>query len=166
MKLALDTNAYGLCDTGHEEALAALARATALFLPAVAYGELYYGFRHGRRFAANLRRLDRFIRAFDVVVIAVDTEVAQLYGETFAALRAKGRPIPTNDVWIAAATLSVGVRRAPQVVSFVARPCSPPSPGRGFLRCYGERETHWKTDGRCRRPGPGWLVTPQVSCPT
>jgi len=108
MKLALDTNAYCLCDTGHDQALVAVAGATDLFLPAVTYGELYYGFKHGRRFRENIARLSRFIREFRVTIVAAALDVAQLYGEIFATLRRRGRPIPTNDVWIAASAMSVG----------------------------------------------------------
>jgi tRNA(fMet)-specific endonuclease VapC len=108
MKLALDTNAYCLCDTGHEWALAVVASATELYLPAIAYGELYYGFKHGKRFRANLARLSRFVYEFRVTVVAATLDVAQLYGEVFTALRKRGRPIPTNDVWIAASAMLVG----------------------------------------------------------
>lgn len=108
MKLVLDTNAYCLCDTGNEEALQELESANSLFLPVIAYGELYYGFRHGQRFRENLKRLDKFIDEFSVNVIEVDTEVARRFGDIYAALRKKGTPIPTNDIWMSACCASVG----------------------------------------------------------
>lgn len=108
MKLVLDTNAYCLCDIAQEQALERVERATTLYLPAVVYGELYYGFRHGKRFEKNLKRLDQFIDEFDVQVIPVDMDVARKFGDIFAILRKKGTPIPTNDIWIAASCMSVG----------------------------------------------------------
>jgi len=36
--------------------------------------------------------------------------VARRYGALFASLRRAGTPIPTNDIWIAAAALQVGAR--------------------------------------------------------
>ncbi len=107
MKLVLDTHAYTLCDVGLEAALRFVERADALFLPAIVYGELYYGFRHGTRFKKNAERLDDFIQQFDVQMIVVDADVARRFGDIFAGLRKAGTPIPTNDIWIAASTMSV-----------------------------------------------------------
>jgi tRNA(fMet)-specific endonuclease VapC len=108
MKLVLDTNAYCRCDLGDEKALSVVEQARHLFLPAIAYGELYYGFRHGTRLSENLRRLNAFVDQFDVQVIPVDLSVARHYGDLYAWLRKAGRPIPTNDIWIAASTASIG----------------------------------------------------------
>lgn len=108
MKLVLDTNAYCLCDVGAERALELVERAVALFLPTIVYGELYYGFRHGSRFEANMKRLDQFIDQYDVQIIPVDLDVARKFGDIFASLRKKGMPIPTNDIWIASCCMSVG----------------------------------------------------------
>lgn len=108
MKLVLDTNGYCLCDVNQERALELVERATLLFLPSIVYGELYYGFRHGKRFETNLRRLDQFVAEYDVQIIAADLDVARKFGDIFASLRKKGTPIPTNDIWIAACCMSVG----------------------------------------------------------
>ena len=35
-------------------------------------------------------------------VITIDQDTAKHYGEIIASLYKKGKPIPTNDVWIAA----------------------------------------------------------------
>lgn len=108
MKLVLDTNAYCLCDTGHEDALEALERADSILIPAIVYGELYYGFKYGARLQENIRRLEKFIRDFGVRIIPVDTGVARKFGDVYSSLMKKGRPIPTNDIWISACCLSVG----------------------------------------------------------
>lgn len=108
MKLVLDTNAYCLCDTGNEKALSLVGETRHLFLPAIAYGELYYGFKYGTRLQENLRRLERFLDEFEVQIIPVDTIVAQHFGDIYASLRKKGRPIPTNDIWISASCVAIG----------------------------------------------------------
>lgn len=108
MKVVLDTNAYCICDVSHERALELVERAKSLYLPSIVYGELYYGFRHGMRFEANVRRLDKFTEEYDVQIISVDLDVARKFGDIFASLRKKGTPIPTNDIWIAASCMSVG----------------------------------------------------------
>lgn len=108
MKLVLDTNAYSYSARGDEAPLTALERAEELYIPAIVYGELYYGFQCGARLGANLDQLDKFIDEFGVKLIDVDREVARFFGEIFASLRKKGRPIPTNDIWISACCMSVG----------------------------------------------------------
>ena len=108
MKLVLDTNAYCLCDTANDFALEIVQRAKKLFLPAIVYGELYYGFRYGTQFGKNLKRLDQFIDNFGVIVIDVNQDVARRFGDIYACLRKKGCPIPTNDIWISACCMSVG----------------------------------------------------------
>lgn len=108
MKIVLDTSAYCLSDVGQEEALEWVERATSLFLPCIVYGELYYGFRYGKNFESNLRRLDQFIENCNVQIINVNEDVARKFGDIFADVRKKGTPIPTNDIWIAACCMSVG----------------------------------------------------------
>ena len=43
-----------------------------------------------------------------VSVVTVGQVTADRYARIAAALRAKGRPIPTNDVWIAAQAMETG----------------------------------------------------------
>jgi tRNA(fMet)-specific endonuclease VapC len=74
-----------------------------IFVPAVALGELYFGALKSRRAEANLQRLGEFAAASNV--LSVDAAVARLYGEVREGLRRIGRPIPENDIWIAATAL-------------------------------------------------------------
>lgn len=103
----LDTNFYSALDRGIPSAMDAIQIVSQIFLPCVVYGELYYGFSYGQHFQKNLRRLHSFIKQFEVHFIPVDPEIAKLYGQTSTSLRRKGTPIPTNDIWIAACSLSV-----------------------------------------------------------
>jgi tRNA(fMet)-specific endonuclease VapC len=107
MKLVLDTSAYSLLARRHPGALDALREARQIFLPAICLGELHAGFRKGTRHAANVRFLGEFMSAYEVDVIEVDPHVAELYGAIHDELRRAGTPIPTNDLWIAAACRSV-----------------------------------------------------------
>jgi hypothetical protein len=43
------------------------------------------------------------------VIIACDLDVAREYGRLKHRLKAKGRPLPENDVWIAAAAIRYGL---------------------------------------------------------
>ena len=74
-----------------------------LFIPAVALGELYFGAMKSRRANANRQRLEEFVAASNV--LPVDAATARIYGEVRERLRSIGRPIPENDLWIAATAL-------------------------------------------------------------
>lgn len=43
------------------------------------------------------------------VVLGCDTETSRIYGEIKNALSNKGRPIPENDLWIAAISIQHGL---------------------------------------------------------
>jgi tRNA(fMet)-specific endonuclease VapC len=77
--------------------------AAEVFVPSIVVGELYYGARKSGKVADNVKRVDEF--AADNTVLACDVVTAAAYGDVKAALRVKGRPLPENDVWIAALAL-------------------------------------------------------------
>lgn len=104
-RLVLDTSAYSQLRAGHPEVLDQIATATSVLIPTIVLGELEAAFRRGSRYKQNVIGLEEFIDEPFVAVIAVDREVSREYGKVFAALRARGTPIPLNDVWIAATTL-------------------------------------------------------------
>ena len=78
----------------------ALVAADSVFVPSVALGELYYGAQKSGRRAENVARVDRFAAANEVLL--PDVESARHYGAIRDDLRRQGRPIPDNDIWIAA----------------------------------------------------------------
>lgn len=99
-KYLLDTNAIIALQRENEALKKLLRSATDVFVPVVAVGELYYGAYKSQRVEANRKELAAFIT--NRVVLNVDTNTADVYGQLKQALRAKGRPIPENDIWIAA----------------------------------------------------------------
>ncbi|MEE8391198.1 MAG: PIN domain-containing protein [Anaerolineae bacterium] len=66
-------------------------------------GELYYGACKSSRVEDNVALIDDF--AANNVVLGCDTETAYRYGKVKNRLRQRGRPIPENDIWIAAIAL-------------------------------------------------------------
>lgn len=80
-----------------------LAQASEVFIPSIVIGELCYGARKSGRIGANLARVDELVAASTVLVC--DAGAARQYGEVKNNLRLKGRPLPENDVWIAALAL-------------------------------------------------------------
>ena len=71
-----------------------------VFLAAVTLGELYYGAAKSGRAQQNMARIDEF--ASGRTTLPCDVATAREYGRLKAQLRAKGRPLPENDLWIAA----------------------------------------------------------------
>ncbi len=100
--LFLDTSAYSLLEGGHAEAGRNVRVAKKLALPVIVVGELMYGFELGNRKAENLAKLAQFMQAPRIHVIPVNYETCDWYARLYASLRKKGRPIPVNDIWIAA----------------------------------------------------------------
>jgi tRNA(fMet)-specific endonuclease VapC len=74
-----------------------------VFIPSVVIGELYYGARRSGRVEANTARVDEF--ATENVVLSCNVETAKWYGQIKDELRRRGRPIPENDIWVAALAL-------------------------------------------------------------
>ena len=75
---------------------------------AVVVGKLLYGFRQGMHFERNLAELRAFLERPYVTFVPVGPVTADRYARVMTALKAKGRPIPINDVWIAANAMETG----------------------------------------------------------
>jgi len=110
VNVLLDTSAYSALNRGHQAILNVLRRSETVCLSAVVLGELYSGFRAGNRWAENTAQLAQFLSKPSVRVVNVTEETALRYAEVDVYLRKNGRPIPRNDVWIAAAALEHGLQ--------------------------------------------------------
>ena len=93
---------------GHERVSELVRTAEEVLLSAVVVGELMYGFRRGSRFERNIADLRSFLSSPYVSLVPVGQITADRYSRISASLREKGRPIPTNDVWIAAHVMETG----------------------------------------------------------
>lgn len=106
--IALDTNAYAAFKHGDEKMIAVLQHAPSIIVCVTVLGELLGGFAAGQRESINRSELAQFINAPCVKVVPSTAATADLYALVYAALRRKGQPIPTNDLWIAASSLEHG----------------------------------------------------------
>src|SRR5690606_14232795 len=77
-----------------------LGRADVVFVPAIVLGELFYGSYKSTRVEENLGRIEAF--ATQSAIMNCDTDTARHYGRLKDSLRRKGKPLPENDIWIAA----------------------------------------------------------------
>lgn len=103
--ILLDTNAYIALQLGEVQVAQVVARASRVCMSSIVLGELFYGFRHGTRATKNLGILEQFLQTRGVFIASIDRETAEWYGLLSAQLRRKGKPIPSNDIWIASQTL-------------------------------------------------------------
>ena len=106
--LILDTNAFTAFLSGDPISLDALAMAETIQMSVIVLGELYSGFRGGRKQAQNLGILDQFLRKPTVRVLPVTKETSEVFGQIKRGLQTVGSPIPINDVWIAAQAIETG----------------------------------------------------------
>ena len=108
MRLLLDSNAFSLLMRGDEQTAASVRDVTEILMSAIVIGGLLYGFRSGSRLERNVADLRSFMDNPYVSFVPVGYTTADRYSRIAAALRAKGNPIPTNDVWIAAHAMETG----------------------------------------------------------
>jgi tRNA(fMet)-specific endonuclease VapC len=102
-KFLLDTNIVIGLFANDAKILQHLQNATDVFLSPIVLGELYYGAKHSAKVAQNVATVNSL--AARVNLFPCDLITAQLYGDVKNDLQGKGRPIPENDIWIAATAL-------------------------------------------------------------
>jgi tRNA(fMet)-specific endonuclease VapC len=98
----LDTNIIAAV-LNREAAVGGKLRGKSVYLCSIALGELYFGAYKSTRVNENLKRIADFVDHYPILVC--DQATADRYGQVKLNLRQKGRPIPENDIWIAAISL-------------------------------------------------------------
>lgn len=111
-RIIIDTNFYAAFKRNDAEAVAIIRQAEYIGVNSVILGELLAGFRCGNRERQNRLELDQFVASARVDMITLDDETAEFYAQVFSELRLKGRPIPSNDLWLAASALQHGLALA------------------------------------------------------
>jgi len=97
---AVDTNVPTAFLGGDRDVLKEMARAKKVWLPIPVLGELIYGALKSTNKEANLKEISKVLLLAGI--IECDEKVADRYGRIRLDLKKKGRPIPENDIWIAA----------------------------------------------------------------
>jgi tRNA(fMet)-specific endonuclease VapC len=101
-EVMLDTNIVSAAIDQESGVLSSLVGVSAI-VPTIVLGELYYGVYASSRIESNLQRMETLLAGFEI--LPCDEDTARHYGIIRAQLKRKGRPIPENDVWIAALAL-------------------------------------------------------------
>ena len=103
ISLLLDTNAVIALQQSEASILKLLENEQDIFIPSIVIGELYYGAYKSGRPEENRQVVAQF--AAGRRILRCDADTGDAYGQIKYALRLKGRPIPENDIWMAALTL-------------------------------------------------------------
>ncbi len=102
-RAVIDTNIYTDLMNGSRSVETQLEFFDRILLPVTVLGELLYGFAYGSKEAENRVQLDRFLSRDFVKLSCVSRSTSEYYALLMTSLRRNGTPLPTNDVWIAAA---------------------------------------------------------------
>lgn len=98
--MILDTNALSAFIDGDAAVGALLRRQDRAAIPVIVLGEFRYGILGSRQRKKYEAWLEQYVPQFDVLSVTHETTIP--YSSLRAFLKSRGRPIPANDVWIAA----------------------------------------------------------------
>lgn len=104
----LDSNTYTHLFKGDKKVEEELVKAESIYMSAIVVGELLAAFKGGIRYSKNKDEFEVFIDKFNVLIHDVSRETASIYSEVKHYLGKKGKPIPTNDLWIASHVIETG----------------------------------------------------------
>jgi tRNA(fMet)-specific endonuclease VapC len=109
-RILIDTNIYSYALRGDQTVISILQKVEVIGLSSISIGELFSGFKGGSREKKNREELDLFLDSPRVQLFYVDEVTADYYAEVLNNLREIGKPIPTNDIWIAACAFQYGLK--------------------------------------------------------
>ena len=99
-KIALDTNVVIDIFNNKTSVIALLRSYSDIYLPVTVCGELLFGAKNSHKSVENEKKFSNFIQ--DCHILNVNILIAEEYAKIRKELKTKGRPIPENDIWIAA----------------------------------------------------------------
>lgn len=98
--MILDTNALSVLADGDLEIATLIRRHDFIAIPVVVLGEYRYGIKRSRHRLEYENWLAQQIERVEILPITQETAV--IYAEIRHSLKIAGRPMPSNEVWIAA----------------------------------------------------------------
>lgn len=107
-QLLIDTNVYVAFKRNEPDIIKLFQQAESIAVNTIVLGELLAGFKGGVRETANRNELDQFLDSPRVTLFTLDESSADFFALVFNNLKQTGKPIPTNDIWIAASAMQHG----------------------------------------------------------
>ena len=121
-KLVLDTNVLIAFLQNPENFAERFSGYDVILLPPVVLGEFRAGLFDTKVGRENRKAIDAFLQNPAVKACPMTDNTSLCYAKVFQALRKARKPIPTNDIWIAAATQENGAALATDDGHFRAVP--------------------------------------------
>jgi tRNA(fMet)-specific endonuclease VapC len=103
-----DTNAYVAFKTNNTEIIEIVQQAERIVISPIVIGELLAVFEGGNKTHQYRRELMKFLDASRIKVLPITLDTSHYFSQIYDNLKRKGKPIPTNDLWIAAQALEHG----------------------------------------------------------
>jgi predicted nucleic acid-binding protein len=108
-RIAIDTNIYAAFKSNDENVVEVFRNCDLIGVDITVIAELFSGFFLSGREKKNRKEFEAFLNSPRVEALPHDLETAEYYALIVKKLKAKGRPIPTNDIWIAANAMKHGM---------------------------------------------------------
>lgn len=108
--ILIDTNIYSYAFRGDIEIISVLQKSPKIAICSISIGELLSGFKRGHKERQNREKLQEFLNSPRVEILCIDEGTADFYSDILNTLKQKGKPIPTNDIWIAASAIQHGLQ--------------------------------------------------------
>lgn len=109
-RVLIDTSAYSALLRGDERVKASVQRADELYFNPIVIGELRAGFAKEQPRDNQPGIFSDFLSTPRVRLEDITDGTAERYALIFEYLRRLGKPVPTNDLWIAASAMDHGLR--------------------------------------------------------
>lgn len=106
--ILLDTNAYTAFKLADQSIVDVIRHAEIIGMSPIVLGELLSGFDTGNKAKKNREELQQFLSSSRIKLFPITSDTSNFYSTIYAALKSKGNPIPTNDMWIAAQAMEYG----------------------------------------------------------
>lgn len=106
--ILFDTNAYTAFKLADKSIINIIKHAEIIAMSPIVLGELLGGFDSGNKAKKNREELQEFLSSSRIRIYPITNDTSNFYSQVYAALKSKGKPIPTNDMWIAAQSLEHG----------------------------------------------------------
>ena len=103
-----DTNAYTAFKRAAAAIVEVIQHAECIGISPIVIGELLAGFDGGNKAKQNRIELMKFMESSRIRVYPITLDTSHFFSQIFCSLKSKGKPIPTNDMWIAAQALEHG----------------------------------------------------------
>jgi tRNA(fMet)-specific endonuclease VapC len=105
MTVLIDTNAFSELLRGNKFILEYLDKSDSVIMTIIVVAELLAGFKVGSKEKENKIILQDLLSHPKVIVANASLKTASIFSEIKHYLKLNGKPIPINDIWIAAHAL-------------------------------------------------------------